>query len=63
MPEMYNLTVNGNHPLIGKIIAEKSDKKKSNLAQQALDLALLSQGLLRGKKLTNFISRSINLID
>ncbi|MFT4985853.1 MAG: molecular chaperone HtpG, partial [Glaciecola sp.] len=57
LPEMYNLTVNGNHPLIGKIIAEKSDKKKSNLAQQALDLALLSQGLLRGKKLTNFISR------
>lgn len=63
MPEMYNLVVNSNHPLITKIKNEPDESKKSTLAKQASDLALLSQGLLKGEQLTNFIKRSIELID
>lgn len=62
MPEMYNLVVNSNHPLIGKILSEADKEKQSTLAKQAADLALLSQGLLKGEKLTNFIKRSVELI-
>jgi molecular chaperone HtpG len=63
MPEMYNLVVNSNHPLISKILSESDKEKQSALAKQAADLALLSQGLLKGEKLTNFIKRSVELID
>jgi molecular chaperone HtpG len=62
MPDMYNLVVNSNHPLITKILDEKDIEKQSTLAKQAADLALLSQGLLKGEKLTNFIKRSVELI-
>jgi molecular chaperone HtpG len=62
MPESYNLAVNSNHDLIGKILAEKTKKKRNNLINQLLDLALLSQGMLKGEDLTHFISRSVNLI-
>ena len=62
MPEMYNLVVNANHPLISTILNTKTDKKKEKLAKQATDLALLSQGMLTGEDLTNFINRSIELI-
>lgn len=62
MPDMYNLVVNSNHPLISKILAETDKEKQSVLAKQAADLALLSQGLLKGEKLTNFIKRSVEMI-
>jgi molecular chaperone HtpG len=62
MPDMYNLVVNSNHPLISKILAEQNAEKQSSLAKQATDLALLSQGLLKGESLTNFIKRSVELI-
>ena len=62
MPEMYNLVVNSNHPLISKILNEENKEKQETLAKQAADLALLSQGLLKGEKLTNFIKRSVELI-
>ncbi|MBE50206.1 MAG: molecular chaperone HtpG [Flavobacteriales bacterium] len=62
MPESYNLSVNSNHPLIGKILSEKSKKTRSKLIKQVLDLALLSQGMLKGEDLTGFISRSVSLI-
>jgi len=62
MPDMYNLVVNTNHPLIGRILKEDNKDVQSNLAQQAADLALLSQGLLKGEKLTAFIKRSVELI-
>lgn len=63
MPEMYNLVVNSNHPLVSKILAEKDATKQSELAKQAADLALLSQGLLKGDELTKFIKRSVSLIN
>ncbi len=62
MPEMYNLVVNSNHPLVAQIVEEKKDEKKKALTQQALDLAMLSQGMLKGERLTTFIQRSIDLI-
>ena len=62
MPESYNLAINSNHELIGKILAEKTKKKRTNLINQLLDLALLSQGMLKGEALTAFISRSVTLI-
>ncbi|MBX3165450.1 MAG: molecular chaperone HtpG [Bacteroidetes bacterium] len=62
MPDMYNLIVNTNHPLISKILAETNSDKQSNLAKQTADLALLSQGLLKGESLTSFIKRSVEMI-
>ena len=62
-PDMYNLVVNANHPLTSKILLEADSAKKSNLAQQAIDLALLSQNLLKGEKLSAFLKRSVALID
>jgi molecular chaperone HtpG len=63
MPEMYNLVVNTNHPLVSKILSESDAEKQKNLARQAADLALLSQGLLKGEELTKFIKRSVEMID
>ena len=62
MPESYNLAVNSNHDLINKILSEKTKKKRVDLIKQVLDLALLSQGMLKGENLTGFISRSVSLI-
>lgn len=62
MPESYNLAINSNHELINKVLKEKTNKKRENLINQLLDLALLSQGMLKGEKLTEFISRSVNII-
>jgi molecular chaperone HtpG len=62
MPESYNLAINSNHHLIGNILEEKTKKKRTNLINQLLDLALLSQGMLKGEDLTAFISRSVTLI-
>src|SRR5690606_27144682 len=61
-PDSYKVAVNGNHPLIGRIIASESEEEKINLAKQAVDLAMLSQGLLTGADLTEFVKRSVRLI-
>ncbi len=62
MPDSYDVSVNGNHALADKIIKAKTDKTKEKVAKQAFDLALLSQGLLEGKDLTDFIKRSTELL-
>ena len=62
IPESYNLAVNSNHELIINILKQKTKKKRTNLVNQVLDLALLSQGMLKGEDLTSFIDRSVNLI-
>jgi len=61
MPDMYNLVVNTNSPLVSEILAADEDKQKG-LISQAFDLAKLSQNLLHGEDLTNFIKRSYELI-
>ena len=62
MPEMYNLIVNTNSELVGEILGTKTKKKQERLITQGLDLARLSQGLLKGEELTNFIKRSYEMI-
>jgi len=62
MPEMFTLLVNANHNLIGQILKTKTTKKRERLIIQALDLAKLSQGLLKGEALTKFLERSLDLI-
>ena len=61
MPDMYNLVVNTNSPLVSEILAADEEKQKG-LISQAFDLAKLSQNLLHGEELTNFIKRSYELI-
>ena len=62
MPEMYNLIVNVNHPLVSQILETKTKKKQDRLIKQSVDLARLSQNLLKGEELTSFINRSFELI-
>jgi len=62
MPDNYRVVVNANHKLITRILGEENADTQSQLAKQAFDLALLSQGLLTGADLTEFVKRSVNLI-
>lgn len=61
--DQYNLIVNGNHEIVNKILAETDAEKQSKLVEQMIDLALLSQNLLIGEKLSSFLKRSISLIE
>jgi molecular chaperone HtpG len=61
LPDSYKVSINGNHDLITKILAADVDKQ-TDLAKQAYDLALLSQGMLKGADLTAFVERSVRMI-
>ena len=61
MPTSYSLVVNTDHPLVKKLLSEEA--ANSDKAKQLIDLALLSNGLLKGEALTNFVKRSVQLID
>jgi len=61
MPDNYKVAINGNHKLVGKILNAEGEEQQ-NLAKQAVDLALLAQGMLTGAELTAFVSRSVALI-
>ena len=63
MPDEVNLTVNGNHPIFQTVLAQPDTIKQEKLVKNLADLALLSQGLLTGNNLTNFISRSVELME
>lgn len=58
----YNLVVNGNHPLASRVLAEEDDEKRTKLVQQMVDLALLSQNILTGEKLSEFVKRSFEIL-
>jgi len=62
MPDEVTLTVNGNHPIYKTVLGESDSDKQQKLVHNLADLALLSQGLLNGNELTNFIQRSVELI-
>jgi molecular chaperone HtpG len=62
MPNSQIVSINGNHRIIQNILKESKDDLKKDLAQQAYDLALLSQNMLDGNKLTSFIKRSLDMI-
>lgn len=61
-PEMYNLVVNTNSPLASEILSKEDKADKAQIIKQALDLAKLSQNILKGKDLTDFIKRSFEMI-
>ena len=73
MPPMYNITVNMQNPLVAKILAAKpADLHKEELAEfasgnemlkQVVDLALLANGMLKGKDLSDFISSSAKVVE
>ncbi|MEO6893778.1 MAG: molecular chaperone HtpG [Ginsengibacter sp.] len=63
MPEEVTLTVNGNHPVFQKILGENNKDQQENMVKSLTDLALLSQGLLKGNELTSFISRSVEMME
>ena len=62
MPDEVTLTVNGNHPIYQIILQVEDKDKKNKLVRNLADLALLSQGLLKGNNLTSFIQRSVDLM-
>ncbi|MEO7309929.1 MAG: molecular chaperone HtpG [Chitinophagaceae bacterium] len=62
MPDEINFTINGNHPIQQQILAEGDTAKQEKLVKNLLDLAMLSQGMLKGNDLTSFISRSVELM-
>ncbi|RXG20497.1 molecular chaperone HtpG [Leeuwenhoekiella aequorea] len=62
MPDMYNVIVNTNSDLVNEILATKTKEKQERLITQSMDLARLSQGLLKGEALTNFVKRSYEMI-
>jgi len=62
MPDQYNLVVNTNHPVIQKILKQE-DTEKEQSVKQLHDLALLSQGMLKGTDLTEFVKRSVHLMN
>lgn len=63
LPDMYDLVVNANNPLIGKLLVETDEKKQDKLIKQVYDLARLSKNLLKGKELNDFVKRSVSIIE
>ncbi len=61
-PEMFNMVVNSNHPNVMAILSKRG-KNKKNTAKTMTDLALLSNGMLKGQDLTKFIERTVGLIN
>jgi molecular chaperone HtpG len=62
MPDQFNAVVNSNHPMVSKILNIKEEDKQKELAVETYELGLLSQNLLTGNRLTNFIKRSVDLL-
>ena len=62
LPDRYKVAVNSNHPMIARMLEADSEEGQTRLARQAFDLALLSQGMLNGPELTEFVQRSVGMI-
>lgn len=62
LPEQYNIVVNSNHPLITALVEEKNAEKQADLIKEMADLAMLSQNLLKGQDLNDFVRRSLKMI-
>ncbi len=63
MPETYQLTVNGNHPVIYQLLHTDNEETRKTIANQLIDLAKLAQGMLKGEALNTFINNSIRVIE
>ena len=63
MPEMYNVVINTNHPLIAsKLMKMRSEEKKEHLVSYLYDLARLNHNMLKGADLTAFVGRSLDFL-
>jgi molecular chaperone HtpG len=62
MPDEVNLTINGNHPVIQTVLQTLDTDRQHKLVRNLADLALLSQGMLKGNDLTTFINRNVELM-
>ena len=62
IPDNYKVAINGNHKLVSRMIDSKDETEQIQLAKQLFDLAMLSQGMLTGADLTEFVKRSVSLI-
>lgn len=62
MPESYKVGVNGNHELISRLLKADGEDEQVRIARHAFDLALLSQDMLKGEDLTNFLNRSVSMM-
>jgi molecular chaperone HtpG len=60
MPEMYNLLVNTNHPMATRLLEEEDGAIQKSLVKEGLELAMLSQNLLHGKALTDFVKKQFD---
>ena len=61
-PDSYELVINENHTIASKILEEKDNDSRTRLIQKAFDIARLSQGLLKGQELNDFIQNSFENI-
>ncbi|MBK8556337.1 MAG: molecular chaperone HtpG [Lewinellaceae bacterium] len=60
LPDTYNVVVNSNNPIVAtKLLAEKDESARENLAKYLYNLALLHQGMLKGEALTGFVEQSL----
>ncbi len=62
MPDQYTVSINSNHKVAQRVLHAENEEHQTQLAKQAYDLALLSQGMLTGADLTSFIKRSVELV-
>jgi len=62
MPDQFNAVINSNHQMVSKILKTEKEEDQKGLATQAYELGLLSQNLLTGNRLTNFIKRSVDML-
>lgn len=62
LPDSYKVAINGNHSLINRIL-QADGEHQTQLAKQTFDLALLSQGMLKGADLTAFVERSVQVMN
>lgn len=62
LPDQYTLVVNTNHPVMQTVLKARSEDKKTNITRQLVDIAMLSQGLLSGEELSQFLNRSVDLM-
>jgi molecular chaperone HtpG len=62
MPDEVTLTVNGNHKVIQNVLKTQDEDRQKKLVRNLADLALLSQGLLKGNELTSFINRNVEMM-
>lgn len=63
MPDEVNFTINGNHKIHQQILHEGDEERQKKIAKNLVDLAMLSQGMLKGNDLTEFVKRSVDLMN